>query len=126
MNIILKLNDVDYSSYLPRRGYNITYKDILGSNSCYTLDGKYHEDILASKAIISTELLPMTSERLSAMVKACESCKRATYFDTKTNQVVTRDAKASLSTASLVMNKTNKTFWNDSNTTGITITIEEI
>ena len=126
MNITLLLDGVDYSSYLPRRGYSVSYKDILGANSCYTLDGKYHEDILASKAIINTEILPMTSERLSAIIQACENCKQATYFDTKTNANVVKEVKATISTASLVFNDMGKIFWNNSNQNGVTLTIEEI
>lgn len=123
--MILKIDGVDYSSYLPKRGYSVTYKPILGANSCYTLDGKYHEDILAYKAIITTELLPMTAVQLSAMINACENCQNATYFDTKTNAQATKEAKATLSTASLVFDAHSKQFWNDSLQSGVILTIEE-
>jgi hypothetical protein len=122
----LKIDGIGYSSYLPKRGYSVTYKPILGANSCYTLDGKYHEDILAYKAIITTELLPMKAEQLSDIINACQNCKEVEYFDTKTNGYVIKDAKATLSTATLVFNTSSKQFWNDSLQKGVVLTIEEV
>lgn len=122
----LKIDGVDYSSYLPKRGYTVGYKPILGANSCYTLDGKYHEDILAYKAIITTELLPMTATQLSAIINACQNCKEVEYLDTKTNEYVIKEAKATLSTATLVFNTQSKQFWNDSLQKGVILTIEEV
>ncbi len=125
MNATLLIDSVNYSFLLPRKGYNISYKKVLGSNSCYTLDGKYHEDVLAYKAVIKVDLLPMTSTQLSELVNAVQNCKNATYFDTMTNSVVTREVNATLESASLVFNTSKKAFWSDTNQKGITLTIEE-
>lgn len=126
MKIELKIDGVDYSSYLPKRGYTVGYKPILGANSCYTLDGKYHEDILAYKATITTEILPMTAAQLSDLINACQNCELVEYFDTKTNSYVNKEAKATLSTATLVFNTQAKQFWNDSLDKGVILTIEEV
>lgn len=125
MNATLLIDSVNYSFLLPRKGYNISHKKVLGSNSCYTLDGKYHEDVLAYKAVIKVDLLPMTSTQLSELVNAVQNCKNATYFDTMTNSVVTREVNATLESASLVFNTSKKAFWSDTNQKGITLTIEE-
>ncbi len=125
MKIALKIDGIDFSSYLPKHGYSVVYEPVLGANSCYTLDGKYHEDILTYKAIITTQLLPMTAEQLSGLIIACQNCKVVEFFDTKTNGFLTKEAKATLSTATLVFNDYNKQFWNESLDNGIVLTIEE-
>ena len=125
MNLTLKLNEIDYSSFLPRHGYSVTYRKILGSNSVTTLDGTYHEDILAYKGTITTELRPMTSAQLSALETSCADCETATYFDTKMNQVVTKNVIVLLSKAMLVLNTSESTLWNASTSSGITLMIEE-
>lgn len=125
MNMTLLIDSVDYSSYIPPRGYTVQYKKILGTNSCYTLDGTYHEDVLAYKAIVQTELLPMTSAQLSAIISACENCDNATYFDTRTNTIVTKKVIATLSQAAIVLNDPQRVIWNQSTSSGIILTIEE-
>lgn len=125
MNMVLKIDSVDYSFLLPKKGYTVGYKPVLGSNSCYTQDGKFHEDVLAYKGVIKTELMPMTTEQLSAFSTAIINCKTATYFDTATKSVVTREVKATLDPASLVFNTPNKAFWSNSNRKGVILTIEE-
>jgi len=125
MILTLKIDGVDFSSYLPKRGYSVAYKPVLGANSCYTLDGKYHEDVLAYKAVITTELLPMTAERLSAIINACQNCKTVEYFDPTENDYVTKEAKATLTTAKMVFNTHSKQFWSDSLQKGVVLTIEE-
>lgn len=124
MDMTLIIGSTDFSSYLPKRGYTVNYKKILGANSCYTLDGKYHEDILATKAVITVELKPMTSEQLSSILNACESATSVTYFDPKENGAVTKEASATLSSASIVLNRANLIYWNSSRN-GVTLTVEE-
>lgn len=125
MNMPLLIDSVDYSHLLPKKGYTVAYKPILGANSCYTLDGKFHDDVLKYKGVIKTEILPMNSAQLSKFATAIMNCKTATYFDTATNMVVTREVKATLDAASLVFNTPNKAFWSNTNRKGITLTIEE-
>lgn len=120
----LKIDDNDFSEYLTKRGYNVTYKKIMGVNSFYTLDGTYHEDILARKAVVVADLKPMTSAQLAVFIDACDDCEYATYLDTKTNTTVTKKAIATVSSASIALNKNNILHW-ASGGNGITLTIEE-
>jgi hypothetical protein len=126
MNMTLLIDSVDFSSYLPKHGYTVLYTPVLGPNSCYTLDGSFHEDVLAYKALVTTELKPMTPEQLAAITVACQNCKYATYLDTKTNQVVTKKAKATLSPATVVLNNPSQLLWNRDESSGIIMTIEEL
>lgn len=123
--MILKIDDKDYSFLVERRGYKVSYKKVLGSNSCYTLDGTYHEDVLAYKALVQVPLKYMTPETLAELVESVETCVKATYFDTKENGEVTKEVIVNLSTANLVMNKGSKVYWSDSEKTGMVLTIEE-
>lgn len=125
MNLTLKLDNVDFSSYIPQRGYTVSYKKVLGSNSVTTLDGKFHEDVLAYKARITTELKPMTSAQLALISNACDAVEKATYYDPKEDALVTKDVIASLSSSSIVMNTSTSTIWNKALKKGIILTIEE-
>jgi hypothetical protein len=122
--MILKIDGKDYSHLVPRRGYQVAYKKVLGGNSCYTLDGTYHEDVLAYKAIVTIELMPMSPETLAELVVSVENCVNATYHDVKTKTDVTRKALVSLSPAKLVLNS-DRQIWSDSESGGMTLTIEE-
>ena len=125
LNMTLFIDNVDFSSYLPPRGYTVSYNKIVGDNSMTTLDGVYHEDVLAYKAVISTQLMPMTSEKLTDIMIACANCSTATYYDPKLGEVVTKFAIATLSPASVVMNNPAGTIWNNNTTSGVMLTIEE-
>ncbi len=125
MNMVLLLDSIDYSYLLPRKGYSVSYKKVLGPNSRTTLDGKYHEDVLAYKAVVKVDLAPMTSEQLSRLADSVQNCRLAIFFDTKTNSVVTREVYATLESATLVFNTENKAYWSASNKKGITLTLEE-
>lgn len=124
MNMTLLIDGVDFSSYLTKKGYTVEYKKIMGANSCYTLDGTYHEDVLARKALVVAPLLPMKSDQLSTILNACDNCNNATFLDAKTNTNVTKNVIATLSSVSVALNKTNALFWNSSGNS-ITLTIEE-
>ncbi len=123
--MILKLDRKEYSHLVPKRGYQVAYKKVLGPNSCYTLDGVYHEDVLAYKAVVNIQLLPMTPEQLSELVTSVENCEQATFHDTKTGTDVTKPVIVSLSPATLVINRADKIFWSDSGSGGMALTIEE-
>lgn len=125
MNITLLLDGIDFSSFVPKMGYTVGYREILGGNSCLTLDGKMHDDVLAYKAVINIELNPMDSIQLSKLVSVVEKCKNATYFDTKTNSIVTRGAKVTLTPATMMGQSQQRTFWNQSPSKGMVLTIEE-
>lgn len=123
--MILKIDNKDFSNLVPRRGYQVAYKKVLGSNSCYTLDGTYHEDILAYKAVVDIELMPMSPDRLSELIIAVENCEDVTYHDTKTDSDVTKKVTVSLSPAKLVINTEHKVIWSNTESSGISLTIEE-
>ena len=123
--MILKIDNVDYSHLVPKSGYQVCYKKVLGPNSCYTLDGTYHEDVLAYKAVVNIELKPMSAETLSQLVTAVENCEQATCHDTKTNDDVTKNVLVSLSPANLVINHDGEIIWSDTENSGMTLTIEE-
>lgn len=125
MNMTLLLDSIDYSYLLPKKGYSVSYKKVLGPNSRTTLDGKYHEDILAYKAIVKVDLTPMTSEQISKLAESVQNCRIATFYDTKTNSEATREVYATLEGATLVFNTANKAYWSASNKKGITLTLEE-
>lgn len=125
LNITLFIDNIDFSSYLPPMGYTVNYKKIVGDNSMTTLDGVYHEDVLAYKAVISTQLKPMTSDKLKSVITACSNCNTATYYDPKTGEVVTKFAIATLSSASVVLNSSSNTIWNNNTSSGVLLTIEE-
>ena len=125
LNMTLFIDNVDFSSYLPPRGYTVNYNKIVGDNSMTTLDGVYHEDVLAYKAVISTELRPMTSEKLTAIMIACANASTATYYDPKLGETVTKFVIATLSPASIVMNDMAGTIWNNNTSSGVMLTIEE-
>lgn len=123
--MILKIDNKDYSHLVPRRGYKCGYKKVLGPNSCTTIDGTFHEDVLAHKAVINIELLPMAPEQLSELETSVENCEYATYHDTKTGTDVTRKVIVSLSPATLVANHADTMIWSDSEDSGMILTIEE-
>lgn len=123
MTMTLLIDSVDYSAHLTKRGYTAAYKAVLGANSCYTLDGTYHEDVLAYKAVITVPLNPLTTAQVAALLNACHNCKTATYFDAKTNTTVTKNAKVTLSAAGIALNKSTAVFWGGQ---GLTLTIEEM
>ncbi len=123
--MILKIDGKDYSDLVPNWGYKVGYKKVLGSNSCYTLDGTYHEDILAYKAQVSIELRPMTAAKLSELITSVEACDEATYHDTKTATDVTKKVIVNLTPSKLVINDPNNIIWSASSSGGIVLTIEE-
>ena len=71
------------------------------------------------------QLMPMSPEELSELVASVENCDQATYHDTKTDADVTKKVIVTLSPAKLVINAADKRIWSDSESGGMTLTIEE-
>jgi len=120
----LYLDSTDIGSYLKHGGYSVFYKKILGPNSFHTLDGTYHEDIIVRKAVVTANLLPLTSEQLASIMVLCDNISQITYFDTKINAEKTVNATASVSIASVLVTLNSAHYWSD--TEGLTLTLEEM
>lgn len=122
----LTINGVDFSELITKYGYSVDYKKILGSNSVYTLNGTYHEDVLAWKAVIEAELRPLKSSTLASVITICANeYVTVSYFDTKTNAVKTIEMKPSLSSAKVALINAGITYWNGGGS-GITLALEEL
>ena len=122
----LTINGVDFSEIITKYGYSVDYKKILGSNGRYTLNGTYHEDILAWKAIVEAELRPLKSSVLASVITLCANeYVTVSYFDTKTNSIRTTEMKPSLSAAKVALINAADTYWNGGGS-GITLTLEEL
>ncbi len=119
----LTLDAYDIAPYIKANGYSISYKNVVGPNSFTTLDGVYHEDIIAKKAVISAALIPLATSVVSEIAQMCDTMVTATYFDSKTNDYITINAKATMSVATVVINKDSIYYWGGAD--GIVITIEE-
>ena len=120
----LLLDSTDIMPYVKYGGYSVGHKKVLGPNSFTTLDGTYHEDVIAKKTIIQVALKPVTTDELTIVVNACEDISSATYFDTKTNAYKTINVIADVSIASVVINADTVLYWGGSD--GIIITLEEM
>ena len=119
----LYLGTTDIAEHIKYGGYSVGYNKILGPNSFTTLDGTYHEDVIAKKVVVVAALVPITSAELSAILVLCDNLTTATYLDTKTNTYVTANVTATVSMASVVINQNNALYWGDSN--GLILTLEE-
>lgn len=117
----LFLDGAEYTDKVKRRGYSVFYKKVLGPNSFTTLDGTFHEDVLAKKSVVSVPLNPMTSEDLAAFTKAVHNVKVARFFDSETGMDITKTVSANLSVATVLMDKNGKKYWGDE----LTLTLEE-
>jgi len=117
----LFLDSADFSSYVKKRGYSVTYKKILGPNSFTTLDGTYHEDVIAKKAVVSVPLNPVTAVNLSTLTNAIYKASSATFYDPEVGADVTKSVFATLSTASVVMTKGATQYWGEE----LILTLEE-
>ena len=117
----LYLDNTNFSTYVKNRGYTVAYRKVVGPNSFTTLDGKYHEDVIAKKAVVSVPLNPVNSSQLAALTAACYDAKKATFYDTEQGADVTRDVTATLSEVSVLMTKNGTQYWG----TEILLTLEE-
>jgi hypothetical protein len=122
----LIVDGVNYSAFLAKYGYTVGYNKIIGPNTCTTLDGKTHEDIIAEKAVVTVSLRPLNEDNLSIVLNA-QSKKSVvvTYFDTKTKADRATNMKVTTPAASLVLENNINTLWGNENA-GISMVLEEI
>lgn len=122
----LIVDGVNYSSYMTGRDYTVAYSNVIGPNSCMTLDGKIHEDVLAEKAVLTIPLKPLSSADLSIITNSqTKKSVLATYYDLKTNADKVTFMKVTTPAASLIFENSLSTLWGTGNT-GLTLTLEEV
>ncbi len=122
----LIVDGVNYSTFLAMYGYTVGYNKIIGPNTCTTLDGKTHDDIIAEKAVVTVSLRPLNEDNLSIVLNA-QSKKSVvvTYFDTKTQADRATNMKVTTPAASLILENNINTLWGVDNA-GINLILEEI
>ena len=68
---IIKINGIDFTSYVPRAGYSVSYKKVHGGAGGVTLAGSTTEDILAIKAIVTVPIIPVLGDaKIAALIDA--------------------------------------------------------
>lgn len=65
-----KINGADFTSYTPRAGYTVAYKNVDGGSGGTMLDGSTTTDIIARKAIITFPLMPLTEQQAKTLIAA--------------------------------------------------------
>lgn len=122
----LNVDGVNYNQFMARRGYSVSYKKISGPNTCTTLDGKTHEDILAEKAIVTVSLKPLTTVNLATVLNAqSKKFVVVTYYDPKTQENKTVNMRVTTTAASIVIENTASLSWGAGGG-GSTLTLEEV
>lgn len=122
----LIVDGVNYAPFLALYGYAVGYKKTEGPNTCTTLDGKIHEDIIAEKAIVTVSLRPLNEDNLSIILNAqSKKFVVVSYFDTKTKIDKTTNMKVTTPAASLILENNINTLWGIDNA-GINLILEEI
>lgn len=83
----IMINGVDHTSDFPPRGESINYIKVQGQNEGLMLNGAYTEDILATKAVWSSPVMPLSEARLSALLWDIKQDTYATvyFFDANIN-----------------------------------------
>ena len=83
----IQINGVDFTDYFPPCGYEVDYVKVTGNNEGLMLDGSYTEDVLAIKAVVHSQLMPLTEEQQSYFLQTMQADRYASvyYFDPKKN-----------------------------------------
>lgn len=124
--MIFEIDGKDFSHILSKRGYEVLINKIEGANKVITLDGKTHEDILATKMVVNVPVIPLNNEQTSELMTAVANCKRATFLDTRNGEIVTKRVSADLSGSKLVFNAKGRQYWGTSEKEGMTLTLQEL
>lgn len=81
----IKVNTVDITSLLTPVGYQVGYQPVTGRWGGYTLDGKFHPDVLAVKAVLTANCMPLTAQQIAGIlgeyVPGMETPVEVYYFD---------------------------------------------
>lgn len=121
----LIVDGVDYNPIMAR-GYTAGYIKVKGPNTCTTLDGVTHEDIIAEKAFVSVPLKPLNSDNLAIILNAqSKKYVLVNYYDPKTKAQRNANMKVATTAQSIVLENSLSLLWGNGNTGG-TLTLEEI
>ena len=122
----LIVDGVNYAPFLAKYGYTVGYNKVKGPNTCTTLDGKTHDDIIAEKAVVTVSLRPLNEDNLSIILNAqSKKFVVVTYFDTKTKTDRTTNMRIATPAASLILENNINTLWGNENA-GISLLLEEV
>lgn len=116
-----RLNGIDFSRDVYRKGLAVQYKKLYGKNGGTMLDGSQTVDLLAVKTVLTATCNPLTSARLSALSAVCRSeCISVQYSDPEAGGDIRLEMLPELSVAkkSLVVN--GVTYWE-----GVVISLTE-
>lgn len=118
----IKMNGVDVTSYFTPRGMKVTYNKVQGSNGGVFLSGDREEDILAWKATVTLECMPLTeAQQADFLSKVMVDDPTLYYFDPKTNAYRTIHYMADIAEGTFKgAGGTGTEFW-----TGYVLTAEE-
>lgn len=83
MSKMFKINGTDFTHMFTSRGYMVQYQSVQGNNAGQMLDGSYMEDELAVKAVVKINIMPLSEEDVSTLLKEIYSKAYVTlyYFD---------------------------------------------
>lgn len=116
------IDGVDFSPYINKRRYKISYEARVGSNGGTMLDGSETVDILAWKSVCSFELNALTSEQMSTVTaKLMRPYVTMTYFDTRTNSRRTAEFIPSIDAQNYAFERSGKHYFYE----GTAITLRE-
>lgn len=122
----LNVDGVNYNTYMAKRGYSVGYNKVTGPNSCMTLDGVTHEDIIAEKAIVAVSLKPLNDDNLSVILNVqSKKFVVVTYYDPKTKTDRTTNMRITTTAQSISMENSLSVLWGNGSG-GSTLTLEEV
>ena len=118
----VKMNGVDVTSYFTPRGMKVAYAKVLGSNGGTMLNGDLIEDVLAWKAKVTLDCMPLTEAQMTDfLTKATATHPTLYYFDPRKNAYRTIHYMANVAEAAYKgAGGTGTDYW-----TGYVLTAEE-
>ena len=119
----LKIDDVDFTSYMTEAGYTVAYEPVDGGQGGLMLNGEYEEDEIGQKAVVTYTVWPLNETRLSTLLTRLMGSVYHTvqYFDPKTRANRTMTARRSINEVKYRGKGANNTdYW-----TGLVITLRE-
>lgn len=116
-----KLNGIDFSKDIYRKGLAVQYKKVYGKNGGTMIDGSQTVDLLTVKTVLSAACNPLTSARLSALSSVCrDEYIFVEYADPEAGADLRLEMIPELSTAKKTMVVNGVTYWE-----GVTISLTE-
>jgi hypothetical protein len=107
-----KMNSNDYTAYAHKNGLQVAYRQIKGLPDKYTMDGKKHIDLLASKRVFTITTNPMTEAEAAAILADYNAgVVSLTIFDLATGEDITISTEPSTASASVALVKINGTVY---------------